>query len=158
MAASEIKEKFGTVTALTFVLTSLASSNVGLGKGSASVDNTTTRFGRLHLFGRVKTAASGVTANRPIWIYLLKADGHATEYGTDGWGKTDAAWTQSNAIPIATIFTPASPSNVFLYWDAVVENPGPTWGIGLVQYTGAALSGTAADHFLHYIGDNPENQ
>ena len=41
---------------------------------------------------------------------------------------------------------------------AVIENPGPRWGIGIVHDTGVNLDSTGGNHYLYWVGVYPEVQ
>src|SRR5262245_55466052 len=98
--ANEIKALFGTTAQLTITLASLASAS---GRQSTFVDNSTTRRQKVHLYCKVTTGTSP-TANKGVYIYLLKADKTASpNVVTDGAGLTDAAWTLLSAQQIGGI-------------------------------------------------------
>src|SRR5262245_58675282 len=96
--ANEIKSVFGTTAQLTITLASLASAS---GRQSTMVDNTTTRWQKIHLYCKVTTGTSP-TANKGIYVFLLKADKSASpNVATDGAGASDAAITIVSAQQIA---------------------------------------------------------
>lgn len=152
---SEVKAKFSTSADLTISLASLASSTAGVGRQSTIVDNTTDKWQRIHLYAKV-TVGTTPTANRSIRFYLIKTDNDA--YSTDNAGASDAGITIDNARYIGAIFVDATTSNVAYYGDFEIENPGPKWGIIVVQDTGVALHATGGNHVISWIGDNPEVQ
>ena len=158
--ANEIKDKFGSSTALTITLASLAASNVGVGRQSTLIDNTTNRYSKLHIFVKVRQDGSLTpTANRAVYVYLLKADDNATEHITDGGGTTDAALTIKNAQLIGALYNGTSPAaGDILYGEFIVYDPGRQWGVAIVNSTGRSLHSTGSNHWVRYVGANPEVQ
>lgn len=151
--ANEIKRKFGTPTQLTITLASLASSTSGVGRQSTMVDNSSTRFERLHIQGKITTGTSP-TASRTISIYLIRSD--ATRR-TDGAGASDAALTVITADLVYAVAT-TNVSDTAYQFAFVIEAPGPEWGLAVVHDTAVNLNSTAGNHFLYYTGSNPEVQ
>lgn len=155
--AAEIKEKFDTEGSFTITLASLASSTSGAGRQSTIVDNTATRYSKLLIFAKIRVG-TGPTANRTIRLFLIRDDNNGSNYRTDGAGASDAALTIVNAQPIAVIYVDATTSDKDYYFDCVVENPGPKFGIAVVHDTGVNLNSTGSNHYVRYIGVNPEVQ
>ena len=155
---NEIKDKFGSSTALTITLASLSSSTSGVGRQSTLIDNTTLGYQKLHIFVKIKQGTSPV-ANRAVYVYLLKADDNATEHRSDGAGTSDAALTVVNAQLIGAMYNGTSPSTGdVLYGEFVVHDPGRQWGVAIVHDTGATLNSTGSNHWARYVGANPEVQ
>lgn len=155
--ANEIKELFGTGTALTITIASLASSTTGVGRQSTIVDNSSDRFQKIYLYCRIRVGTSP-TANRTIRFYLIRVDDNGTPHRSDGAGASDAALTVKNAIPIGTIFVDVTTSDLDYYGEFVIQDPGYKWGIAIVQDTGVNLNSTSGNHWIRYIGANPEVQ
>ena len=157
--ANEIKELFGTATALTISLASLATATDGLvGRQSTLVDNTTARYSKILLSASIKLGTSP-TGNRAVYIRLLRSDKQGTDIITDGAGASDAALTAKNARLIGVLTTGASPSTGDVLTDVfVINNPGPEWGIHIGHDSGVNLDSTGGNHVLRYIGVNPEVQ
>ena len=98
-------------------------------------------------------------ANRAVYVCLLKADDNATEHITDGGGTSDAALTVVNAQLIGAMYNGTSPSTGdVLYGEFVVHDPGRQWGIAIVQDTNVNLDSTGSNHWVRYVGANPEIQ
>lgn len=163
--ASEIKPLFGTKTAFTITLASLATSTAGVGRQSTMVDNSTTRYGRVLVSVSIKLGTSP-TASKAIYIYGIRSDKNTTAIRDDGAGASDAAWTRTNAdylyrprSGLPSIFycgaasTGAVFSGVFVF-----EDPGQEFGIGVVHDTGVNLDSTGGNHVCTYTGFNPEAQ
>lgn len=152
--SSIISANFGTATALTITLASLASSAAGVGRQSTLVDNTTTQFQKIHLYWKIATGTTP-TVSTPISIYLLKADkASSADTITDGAGASDAGLTVVSAKQIDGTVVSAT-SNVEYQGDCVINNPGPCWGVAVVQGTGAALNATGGNHAIWFVGENP---
>lgn len=152
---TEIKPLFGSPTAFTITLASLASSTAGAGRQSTLVDNSTTRYGRLLVFVKLKQGTSP-TGNRGAQVYLLRGDGTNRD---DGAGASDAALTVLNSQLIGMLVNKSSPAtgDVLQGW-FIVEEPGKEFGIAIVHDTGVALDSTGGNHLSQYIGINPEVQ
>ncbi|HXG46039.1 MAG TPA: hypothetical protein VNO52_00310 [Methylomirabilota bacterium] len=154
---NEIKAKFGTTTVLPIALASLASSTSGVGVQSDMVDNETPRWQRIHVFFKV-TTGTGPTANKSIRFFLLKCDDVETHnILTDGASQAGGTITIETADQVYSVIT-SSASDKTYQGSFVIENPGPQWGIAVVQDTGVALNATATTHELRWVGENPEVQ
>lgn len=154
---NEIKELFDSSTALTITLASLASSTTGVGRQSAIVDNTSEKYQKIILYVKI-TVGTTPTANRTIRLYLIRDDNNDTNHRSDGAGASDAGLTVNNARPIGSILVPANTSNVAYYAEFEIYDPGPKWGVAVVHDTGANLNATASNHWIRYVGVNPEVQ
>lgn len=140
--ANAILAKLGTSTQLTITLNSLASSTVGVGRQSTMVDNTSDRFQFINLHIKVKTGTSP-TASKGIYVYLLKGNKASTpDVITDGAGASDAGLTVASAQQIAGAATSSTTGQVYQF-DCVINYPGPSWGIAIVQDTAVALDASA---------------
>lgn len=156
--ANEIKDLFGSSTALTITLASLASSTAGVGRQSDIVDNTTNRYQDLLLYVKI-TQGTSLTGSKSVYVYLLRDDANASAHISDGAGVSDAALTVLNARLVGVMKNKASPTNGdVLYGEFLIHRPGPKWGIAIVHDTGANLDSTAGNHWARYVGINPEVQ
>src|SRR4051812_24719234 len=154
--ASEIKDLYSAAAALNIDLAGLVSSVAGVGNQSDMVDNSNTRFERIRLFIKSRLGTSP-TADTAIYIFLLRGDKHGTPYRTDGAAATKGALTILNAGVVGVIRTKHAPSTGDdLYADFDILKPGPEWGICVVHDTVAALNATAGNHFVHWIGLDPQ--
>jgi len=156
--ANKVIDLFGTRTALTITLASLASSTVGVGRQSTLVDNTTTRHHAAVVYCKV-TVGTTPTINRSIYVYLVRYDDSAI--GDDAVGATDAAQTIVNAKLLGVIAVNSASSDLSYY--GVFDTSGlgalgPKWGITIVHDTVAALNATGSNHVIAYIGYDPEVQ
>lgn len=152
--ANEIKDKYGTPTALTISLGSLA--NLG-GRQSTIVDNTALRYQDLLLFVKI-TTANTPSANTIVEIYLIRTDGASGHYD-DGAGTSDAALTPLNAQLVGALRSSAAPgTGETLRGSFLVHRPGPEWGVVVFNRTGQTLDATGSNHAVRYLGLNPEVQ
>lgn len=156
--ANEIKDSFGGSTALTISLGGLAD---GAGRQSSLVDNSASRDQDVLVYVRLRTdTAAAADADAVCEVYLLRGDADdTTEHVTDGAGASDAAFSVKNAPLIGVITTGATPAaGDVLYGEFLIHRPGPSWGVAVVNRTGLALSSTAGDHWVRFVGLNPEVQ
>ena len=154
--ANEILDKFSTSAALTITVASLTN---GSGRQSTLIDNATARFQDLLIYAKIKMGTTPV-GDSTVDFYLIRGDDDSTtEHLSDGAGASDAALTVVNAQLIGTVKTIAAPSTGdVLYGEFLIHRPGPTWGIAVVNNSGATLDTTGSNHWLRYIGLNPEVQ
>lgn len=154
--ASEIKDKFGSPTAFTITLASLASSTTGVGRQSTMVDNSTTRYSHIKIVAKIKMGTAPA-ANKAVYLYFLRDDGAGI--ASDGAGASDAAITIKNAPPLGTLEDGTAPATGDVLIDSFeVYSPGPKFGVAVVQDTGVALDATGGSFVVEYIGINPEAQ
>lgn len=163
--ANAIKPLFGSPTAFTISLASLASSVVGVGRQSALIDLSSVRAQRL-LVAISITLGTSPTGNRAIYVFGIRSDKNGTPIRDDGAGASDAAWTRKSAELLrrangepAILRTGASPaSNDVLKGVFLFEEPGPECGIGIVHDTGVNLNSTGGNHVCTYVAINDEIQ
>lgn len=149
---------FAASTALTITIASQASSASQVGRQATIVDNTTNRFQDLLIYMQIKLGTSP-TSNKAVYVYLIRDDNTATNFRTDGAGTSDAAITLLNAQPVYVIKnSSAAATGDILYADFLINRPGPKWGLAFYHDTGVALDATAGNHFIRYVGLNPEIQ
>jgi hypothetical protein len=157
--ASEIKDKFGTSTALTITIASLASSTAGVGRQSNIVDNTTARYGGVVVYYKI-TQGTSPTGSKAVRFALIRADDDGTPHRDFAAGASDAGLTvvpDPNWVHVAPNAASPSTGDV-LQGSFYVQSPGPKWGILIVHDTVAALNSTGGNHWLRYVGINPEAQ
>jgi hypothetical protein len=155
--ANELKELFDASTALTITVAGLASSTTGVGRQSTIVDNTSERYQKIILYIKI-TVGTTPTANRTIRFYLIRDDNNGTNHRSDGAGSADAGLTVLNARPIGSILVPINTTDVAYYAEFEIYDPGPKWGIAVVHDTGVNLNATGSNHWIRYVGANPEVQ
>lgn len=148
------KDSFATPATLVITLASLASSASGVGRQSTLVDNTTTGYPSVIVFYKVKLGTSP-TGDTLVVFYLIRNES-TDSIADDSAGASDAGISVLNALPIATATTKASPSTGdVLEGSFTIPDVGPSWGIAVVQSTGAALDSTGSNHKITFVGINP---
>ena len=154
--ANEIKDKFGTSTALTITIASLGNNS---SRQSTIVDNATNRYQDILVYVKVKLDTSP-TGKTTVNVYLIRDDNDGTTpHRSDGAGGSDAAITILNARPIGALRTKDSPATGdVLYGEFLASRVGPKWGIAVENKTGVALDSTGSNHWVRYVGTNPEVQ
>lgn len=157
--ANEIKEKFSASAAMTITLASLATSTSGVGRQSTMIDNSSVKFGRVILYYKIKLGTSP-TGNKSIYFFLIRGDKDATAHRDGSAGDSDAGWTAPEGMaPIWVERDKASPgTGDVLQGSFVIDTPGPEFGIGVVHNTGVNLDSTGSNHWIRYVGVNPEVQ
>jgi len=123
------------------------------------VDNSSDRYQDVLVYVKI-TQGTSPTGNRTVQVFLLRDDADSsTPHITDGAGENNAGLTVQNAQLIGVMMNKASPTTGdVLYGEFVVNRPGPKWGIAIVHDTNADLKATDADHWVRYVGLNPEVQ
>lgn len=152
--ANEIKDKFAASATLTLTLASLAD---GSGRQTTMVNNETARYQDLLLFFKI-TVGTSPSAGSQVDFYGLRGDDHTANLRTDNAGASDAAITVNNAEHLASLRVTAGTSDAAYYVDFLFHRPGPTWGIAVVNNSGAALNSTEGNHLKRYVGLLPEVQ
>lgn len=140
-------DTFGTTTTFTITLASLASSTVGVGRQSTLITSNTASSA---LIAVKFTAGTSPTANTLIYVYLIRGDGTLTD---DNAGASDAGLTVINAPLLGTILVSAATSNATYYgmFDTkFLGSLGPTFGIAIVNSTGATANATGGNFSCEY--------
>ena len=147
LAQAVQQETFGSTTAFTITLASLATSSAGVGRQSTMITSNTARSALIACQIEVGTTP---TANTLIYVYLLRGDGTITD---DGAGSSDAGITIINAPLLGTILCPAATSNT-KYYGVFDTKPlgslGKSFGVAIVNSTGVALNSTGGNHVINY--------
>ncbi len=142
------KDMFGTTTAFTCTLASLAASAVGVGRQTNLITGNTAPSA---IIGVKFTVGTTPTANTLIQCYLIQGDGTIT---CDNAGSSDAGITVINCIPLMNILCPAATSNVTYYQtvdtSTIVGHLGGTFGIAIVNNTGATANATGGNFLVEY--------
>lgn len=154
---------YGTSTAMTITLTSLASSTTLVaGRESTVVDNTGALAIDYHVGGKIR-AGAGTPIAGSIEIWAAGSYDGTTFSGIVGTG--DAALTLTNEKPqmslLAVIAVDTTASHTY-EWGPVslcqkmgLLFPPKKWGIFVTHNSSATLSATAADHEIKYTALNP---
>jgi hypothetical protein len=154
---NEIKDKFSTSAALTITVASLADAS---GRQSTLIDNGTTRYQDLLVYVKLKMGTTAPTANSVCEVFLIRGDKDATtEHISDGAGTTDAALTVLNTPLVGVVRNKTAPAaGDVLYGEFLIHRPGPKWGVAVINRTGQTLDATGSNHWVRYVGLNPEVQ
>jgi hypothetical protein len=140
-------DTFGSRTAITITLGSLASSTAGAGRQGTIVDNTATRFDAVQVMVKAKLGTSP-TGRRGVYVYLIRDDNTDR---TDGAGASDAALTVKNAECLGVLTSgPSATTGDVLVGAFHVERPGPRWTVAITHDTGVALDATG--HAVAFVG------
>ena len=154
---ADLKLKFGTSTAFTLTLASLASSSTA-GRESTAVDNTSNLFVDALVRLQCKLQTGSPANDKAIYVYAYGSE-DGTNY-TDPATGSDAAITlraPTNLRLIGVISTPDSggltykggPFSVAQAFGGVLPRK---WGIVVQNYSGVTLSATEGDHAYTYTG------
>lgn len=157
--ANKILDLFGSSTAFTITLASLATSAVGVGRQSDMIDNSSSREQLARIWCKIKQGTSPTSA-RTVSLYLLTGDANGTPHRTDGAGASDAGITLQNAPLIGVMRNKGSGAATgdLVYGEFLVRIAAPSWGIALVHDTGVNLDSTGGNHWLRYSYISPEVQ
>lgn len=155
VSAADIKQAFGTSTAMTCTLASLTE---GSARECTAVDNTTDKFLDALVHFNIKLQTGTPASDKAINIYVYGSE-DGTDY-TDNATGSDAAITlrsPTNLRLIAIIHTPDSggltykshPINIA----AAFGGPMPRkWGIVIENKTNITFSATEGDHTKEFSG------
>lgn len=146
--------KYGSTTAITITLASLASAAY---QQAAGVDNTTNLYLDAIVTGKIKTGAAGVSTTGTVSLYFAGYDG--TQYANNASG-SNAAFTpdlQGNLLPICTIGATANATTYYFPTIYVASAAGllclpQKWTLILLNNTGGAFDATGANFVLEYQG------
>lgn len=152
---ADLKQAFGSTTAITATLASLADNAA---RESANVDNGTNLFLDVMVYLAVKLQTGTPSSDKSVYVYAYGSE-DGTNY-TDNATGSDAALTlrvPTNLRPLGVILTPDSggltyksgPMSLAQAFGGVVPR---RWGIVVLNKTGIALSATEGDHVKSYSG------
>lgn len=143
--------KFGTSTTLTISLGGLTSSST-VGRASTMIDNSTTAAQNVRIYYSIKGGTTP-TVNTTFQFYLIQGDASSPNIRTDNASGTDASFTVVTAPCVATVQVTATTGQVYT-GSFLIRNPGPNWGIALVNSTVAALDATGGNHVIRYVTED----
>lgn len=156
MAVTKIT--YGTSTAITCTLASLASSATA-GRGSAVVDNTSNLYDDVLLYIAVKTSSSALANDKACYIYLYGSEDGTNYSGSSAEAEgTDAAVTVDSPSNLILAGVIACPAISVTYRKVISVAPAfggvmpRKWGFVLRNYTGQALDSTEGNHTKSYTG------
>lgn len=154
---ADIKQQYGTSTALTITLASLAHSDTA-GRESTAVDNSTNRYIDALVQVKVKLQTGTPSADRKVYVYAYGSE-DGTQF-TDNATGSDANITMTdppNARLIGEVLCPNSggltyesqPMSVAQAFNWIMPRK---WGVIIRNCTNVALSATGGDHAVTYSG------
>lgn len=157
---ADLKIAYGTPTAITITLASLASSaGLTAGQESTAVDNSTNKYVDVLVSGKITTGTSPTTA-KAIYVYVYGTwDG--TNYpdvldGTDSAETITSSDIRNSALVLAAVMNIDNTSDR-TYWfrpfsiAACFGGRMPQkWGIFVVHDTAVNLNSTAGNHSIYY--------
>jgi hypothetical protein len=165
--ATTLKPTFGSNTAITITLTSLANSTT-LATGyrqAAAVDNSTNLFGDALIYGHVKSNATP-TANAIYTLFLVWSNDGGTTYSNNASG-SDATYTQPDSdanMVVGAVSICTAVASLVSYFPpfSFCQRAGllflpQKWGIIIKNGSGQALTATSTDHVFSYQGVNWQN-
>ena len=150
---------YGTSTAITCTLASLASSSTA-GRSCVAVDNTTNKYDDAMVTIAVKTSASALANDKACYVYVFGSEDGTVYLGSSAEAEgTDIAVTfdvPTNLKLAATISCPASSVTYRAVIGSIASLFGGVmprkWGFVLQNYTGQALDATEGNHQKTYTG------
>lgn len=154
---ADLKQAFGSSTAITCTLASLTSSATAA-RESTVVDNGTNLYLDVMVAVAVKLQTGTPSSDRAVYVFAYASE-DGTNY-TDNATGSDAALTMrspSNLRPLGTINCPdaggltykSGPMSLAKAFDGVVPRK---WGVVIRNSTGVTLSATEGDHSKTYTG------
>jgi len=145
----EQRKAWSTYAAMTASLGGLPSSTAGVGRQTALIDNSTTKYIGALVNLAIKLGTSP-TANKSIYIHLLQGNGTNR---TDGASASAGALTVKNASLIGILTTGTAPATGDVLRKTItVEDLGAEWGLLIVHDSAVNLDATDGNHVLQYAG------
>lgn len=156
--ANEILSKYGTSTAMTITLASLAD---GTGRSSAQVVDTSPSAPKAVIYFKVTTGTTP-TVNTPIKFYFVRADDDGTEHRDGEVGTSNAALSDvddfERSVQLAHVVTVSADSDEDYVGSFIMDEPGTDWQVAVINNTGAAFNATGSNHYIRYRTVIPEVQ
>ena len=157
--ASTVQPLYGTATAITCTLASLAASST-VGRSTLAIDNTTNKYLDAIVRAEFTTGASALGGNKGVYIYVYGSeDGTNFEQEESLQPGTDASYTINNPTVFrrAAIIPVATSSKLYGKVFSVAKFFGGVlprkWGLIICNDTGTAFA--ASGNTLEYTGVNP---
>ena len=152
---ADIKVNFGTSTAITCTLASLADAGA---RECTAVDNSTNKYLDAVLYLAIRLVTGTPASDKAIYVWFYGSE-DGTNY-TDNATGTDAGVTMRSPSNLRGPFVISTPDTGALTYKGVVGSVaaffGGTlprkWGFVIQNKTGLALSATEGDHTKTYTG------
>lgn len=153
--ANEILSKYGSSTAITCTIASLAN---GSARQSDQVTDASPSAPKVAVYYYITTGTSP-TASSVIEFYISRADDNGTEHADGATGTSDAAYSGDlNTLQFVKNQIVTSTSDTGYKGSFIVDEPGTDWRVVIKNSTGAALNATSGNHWLRYRSIIPEVQ
>lgn len=154
--ANNVKVSFGTSTAITITLASLATSAVGVGREATAVDNTTNLFLDAFVTVKIKTNGSGPTGDKAVYVYAAFSEDGTIWPDTVTGSDAGITLTQPtnlvllgaiNAVAASTTYIRTFPMSSA--WGGLLSRK---WSIVVVNATGNVFDSTSGNFLVQYSG------
>jgi len=152
------KITYGTSTAITCTLASLASSAT-VGRCSTAVDNTSNLYDDAIVTLSVKSGSGTMANDKAVYVYVYGSeDGTNYDIEESGTLGSDAAYTINSLTnhKLAAVLNALTASTTYTAVFSVAQVYGGVmprkWGLIIVNYCGVALDGTEGNHIKSYTG------
>lgn len=158
---TQARVSYGSTTAVTITLASLASSTLTAGQQGTRVDNTSAEAIDVHLFGCVTASSTGATASKQVEIWAAGSLDNVN--WSAGVGSTDQAVTLSNtktALKLLQIIpTAATSSQAYNFGPLSIGQafggfPPPYWLPVVFHNMGSALNAQSTGNYIMYVTVN----
>lgn len=148
----QISSIFGSSTTIT--ATGLASLANGSALALAGQSNISSSEGAqlIRVYYSIMTGTSPTNLNT-FSFYLLQGDASSPNLYTDGAPTAGGSVTLVTAKPIEVVQVTAT-SNQAYVGSFVIRNPGPYWGIAVLNNTGVALNATGTNFSIRYVTES----
>lgn len=157
--ASTVQPLYGSATAITCTLASLAASSTA-GRSTLAVDNTTTKYLDALVRLEITTGSAALGGNKQVVAYVYSSeDGTNYEQEEGNQPGTDAAYTinANTVFRRAAIIPVATSSKLYGKVFSIAKLFGGVlprkWGLIIVNDTGTTLA--ASGNTIEYTGVNP---
>lgn len=145
----EQRKAWSTYAAMTASLGGLPSSTAGVGRQTALIDNSTTKYVGALVNLAIKLGTSP-TANKSVYIYLLQGNGTNR---TDGASASAGALTVRNAALVGIMTTGTAPGTGDVLRKTIsIEDLGAEWGLVIVHDSAVNLDATDGNHVITWSG------
>lgn len=151
---TQVSSIFGASTAITVTGFASLTSSTNAGYQTALISNITSSEGAMivRVYYKITTGTTP-TVNDTFQFYLLQGDAASPTITTDNASTSAGALTVVTA-PLLAVVPVTATSNVAYYGSFIIRNPGPLWGICIVNSTGAALNATGSNFTMTYVTES----
>jgi hypothetical protein len=152
---NEILSKYGSFTAITITLNSLADA---AGRQGSAVSDTSPSAPMVRVHFKLMTGTSP-TNGELVEFYVSRADDDASELSDGATGASDAAYSNSKSeLELVHTLQVDGTSNKSYQGSFIIVEPGTDWRLVVFNETGATLHATAGNFEVGYRTIIPEVQ